>query len=261
MIRKLMKYDLKDMLRVLVYLYIACLGLAVITRLFTIGEDILILYIFAQIFKNLTYSAIIATIINMARWILATFTGPLYKDRSYLTHTLPVKKSQILDAKYLSSFVVIFLTTLVSFASLVIIFYSNTFMVTVKALLATSIAGINMSMGLMLGLLALVVLAEVCAMMSMGFSAIIIGHRQNRNKTGSSVLWFFVLYMLSTIVTLVVSIIVGGIAGILPQMFGSVMTQGVFMVVLITALVCYFGFSVAFYFISKKLFNKGVNVD
>jgi len=125
MIAKLLKHDLKKMLRVLVYIYCISIALSTITRIINIGRDIQAVFILGQVFAGLTYSALGSILVNTFVQILVVFISNFYKDESYLTHTLPVPKAKLLLSKYISSLIVIISSVLVCFVSLFIMFYSR----------------------------------------------------------------------------------------------------------------------------------------
>ena len=101
MLGRLMKYDIKKMTKILIIMYIISLGLACVTRLINIGKNIQAIFIIGQVFTGLTYSAIVNVLVNTFVHILKVFINNFYKDESYLTHTLPIKKSKLLLSKYL----------------------------------------------------------------------------------------------------------------------------------------------------------------
>ncbi|MBQ7351574.1 MAG: hypothetical protein IJW59_01735 [Clostridia bacterium] len=261
MIGKLMKYDLKKMFRILVYIYVCAISLAGITRLINIGKDIQILEIIGYIFAGCTYSAIGSVLINTFVQILRVFIGDFYKDESYLTHTLPVEKSKLLISKYLSSLIVIVCSVLVSFLSLFVVLYSKELFEGIRALLEVSVAGFNMSIAGFLTLLIFIVFEQICGMISMAFASIIIGCRENSRRILKGLLTFIAFYMISMMFTFVILAIVFAISGNIGEFFASSLSQGSFITILILGLVLYFVYAVGFFLISYKLFKKGVNVD
>ena len=118
MTKKLFKNDFKKMSKVLIYIYLVALALSGITRLINIGKDIQFVAIIGHVFAALTYSALCSILVNTFVQILLVFWNSFYKDQSYLTHTLPVKKSQLLLSKYLSSLLIIISSILVCLVSL-----------------------------------------------------------------------------------------------------------------------------------------------
>ena len=91
-----MKYDLKKMTKLLIYLYPITIALAGITRLINIGKDIQVISIIGSVFASLTYTLVANILVNTIIAIILSFTTSFYKDQSYLTHTLPVKKEKLL---------------------------------------------------------------------------------------------------------------------------------------------------------------------
>ena len=258
---KLMKYDIKKMMRILVYIYVVSLGLAIITRLINIGKDIQAIAIIGHVFAGLTYSAVGSIIVNTFVHILKVFTVGFYRDESYLTHTLPVKKEKLLLSKYLSSIIVIITSVVVSALSLFIVLYSESLFKFIKQSLEMVVSGFNMSVGGFLTLMVLILFSQICAMMSMAFAAIVKANTYNHKRIMKGLIWFAVFYFGSSIATLITAVIVFAIGGNLSELLASQMSNGSFMTILILGLVLYFVYAIVFYIITDKLFKKGVNVD
>lgn len=261
MIKYLMKYDLKRMLKILVFLYAITIGLAIITRLIAIGNNIQLLNILANVFKSLTISAMAAVLINMFVHIIMAFTTTFYKDQSYLTHTLPVKKDELLLSKYISSLIVIFCSIFVCVIAFLIMFYSPEFIQGLSDYIQATTTNFNISPIVFIMLIILVILFQICAFMSFGFTSIILGYANNKKRGVKGLIWFLIFYFVSMQVTLLIAIIISAITGNLQDMFSETMSQSVFLMLIIVCIVLYAIYAVLFYFISKKLFEKGVNVD
>ena len=63
------------------------------------------------------------------------------------------------------------------------------------------------------------------------------------------------------VIWVAIFVIVFAIMGILPELTAEVLSQKAFITILIIGLVDYILYSIVFYFLCNKLFNKGVNVD
>ena len=261
MIKRLMKYDLKKMTRILLYIYAISICLAGLTRFVLIWDDIQAVKILGCIFQGLTYSAIGSIIVNTFVHILKVFIDNFYKDESYLTHTLPVNKNKLLISKYLSSLITIFASVVASFLSLFIMFYSKSFMAGLKAIINTVVSGFNMSIGLFIFLLVLIIFSQICAIMSMVFCAVVKGNMYNHKKAGMGLIWFFIYYFGSMVTTILAVVVVFAIRGNLSELTSPILNQDSFILILVLGLVLYVIYAVLFYFITQKLFNKGVNVD
>lgn len=261
MIGKLMKYDLKKMFRILVYIYIISIALAGITRLINIGKDIQAIAIIGYIFSGITYSAIGSIIVNTFVHVLRVFICNFYKDESYLTHTLPVNKNKLLLSKYLSGLIVIFTSVIVCFLSLFILFYSESFMMGLKAFFEMSIYGNSLSVGLLIILVVFIIFAQICAMISMSFSAIVKANMYNSKRVIKGLLWVALFYFGSMLLTFGTAVIALAITGNIAELTANVMSYSAFMTILILGLILYILYAIIFYFVCNKLFNKGVNVD
>ena len=177
MLKTLMKYDIKRMTKLLIYLYPITIALAGITRLINIGKDIQVLSIIGSVFASLTYTLVVNILVNAVIAITLTFTTNFYKDQSYLTHTLPVKKEKLLLSMYLSALIVIFATVAVSFLALFIVLYSPALMDGLMLMIEASVVGLNISGVGFIIFLAFIIFAQVCAMISFGFTSIVVGNR------------------------------------------------------------------------------------
>lgn len=261
MMKSLLKHDLKRMLKILVYIYVIALGLAGITRLFYIGQNIQFIAIIGYIFSGLTYSAIGSIFVNTFVQIIRVFVVNFYKDESYLTHTLPVSKNKLLLSKYISSLIVILTSVIVMLASLFIMLYSDALVKSIRMLLEVGISGFNISIIGFIFLIALIIFTQICSMISISFCSIIIANRYNDKRIIKGFAWFVGIYILSIVTAFVVSILISAITGNLSELFASTLSQGQFLLVLVTCIVVYSLYAVVLYFVSQKLFNKGVNVD
>ncbi len=261
MLKYLMKYDLKKMLKLLVWLYPVSIALAVITRIFYVWDDIQLFKIIGAVFAGLTYSAIANVLVNTFVHILKRFSTSFYKDQSYLTHTLPVKKDELILSKYLSGLAVVFASIIVSFLSLFIIFYSPEFMRGLKLALDGVVAGFGMSGGSFVALMILIIFLEICSLISFAFTAIVKGYSYNHKRGLKGFLWFLCFYFSCSVITLISAVIVAAITGNLSGLFANKMSGGAFLCVIIVCVISYFCFAVAFYFICQKEFKMGVNVD
>jgi len=261
MLNKLMKYDLRKIFKFLVWFYAISIVLAGISRIFGIWNDIQIIKIISSVFASLTYSAIATIFINTFIHILLRFSTSFYKDPSYLTHTLPVKKDKLILSKYLSSLIVILASVFVSFLSLFIILYSPEFIQGLTNSLNNIIAGFNIPSVLFITLIILIIFSQICAMISFGFTAIVKGYSYNHKRGIKGFSWFVLYFVASIITTLLLAVIISAISGDLSSLFSATMSNSALLIVLIVALISYLGYAIGFYFLCKKEFKKGVNVD
>lgn len=261
MLKKLMKYDIYKMIKVLLVFYIASIICASISRIFVdLGKSMAFFKIMGIIFSSLEYTIIGNIIVNTFVRIILRFNMNFYKDESYLTHTLPVSKSKLLLSKYLSALVVIISSVFVTVVSLLIMFYSKQNMEFISTILNTTLNG-NISVLLIVILTIICLMLEICAIMSMSFAGIVIGNRYNQKRALKSLLWIFIFYMCCTIDTALTIIIVSLISGNLTNLFSNTMTSSMLLMVLIVGILIYALYAILLYFIAKWQFEKGVNVD
>lgn len=262
MLGKLMKYDLKKMYKVLVALYIVSIALALVCRgVGELGKNIFAFKVIYIIFSSIEYAIIANVVIHCFIRILLRFNNNFYKDESYLTHTLPVSKSQLLLSKYLSALIVIFSSVAVAFASLFIMFFSKDLVKVISDFLLSLSGGLNLSVGGFVTLFVLVLFSQICSIMSMSFFSIILGNKANEKKEIKSLIWFAILYVASLLCTLLSVTIVCSIFGVVNEIFSNVISQKTLLIVFVLAIILYTVYSVVFYLLCNNFYKKGVNVD
>ena len=77
----------------------------------------------------------VSSLINCLMRLWARFIRNVYKDESYLTHTLPVEKKTIYASKVITALISIFTTVVVAVACLFICYYSEANMQALKSML------------------------------------------------------------------------------------------------------------------------------
>lgn len=256
-----MKYDIKNITKILWIMYVIALPLAVATRLLSLGKEIQIINILSKILLGCTFSAIANILVNTFVHILRVFIGNFYKDESYLTHTLPVTKQQLFFSKYFSSILVILASVLVCIVSLLITFYSKEFMQQAKAFLEYSISGFDIPVVLFLSLTGALLFLQICTIISMAFGAIIKANTYNEQRLFKGLLWFFLYYLGAGIIFFLLTCLVFLVSGNITNLFAEEIPKNAILILFGISISYYFVISVAYYFISLKLFKKGVNVD
>jgi len=123
MLKKLLKYDFKNIYKVLLLLY----GLTIISAIgskisSSNNESLIILNILNISFDILTFSTIaIILVYNMIK-LWSRFKNSVYGEESYLTHTLPITKNDIYISKILTALITVTTSVLVSFIAFLIIY-------------------------------------------------------------------------------------------------------------------------------------------
>ena len=125
MLIKLLKYDLKYMIKNMSVFYILAIIFAILTRLFFSLDQTIIVNIIGQISVGCMFSMIGSILINtmMRSWI--RFRDSIYKDEAYLTHTLPVTKNNIYNSKFIQTLMFFIISFMVILLSIFITYYTK----------------------------------------------------------------------------------------------------------------------------------------
>ena len=135
MLRKLLKYDIENIYKLLVIFYIISLFLACLTRFFLSIDNSFIMSVVGKVCSGATIAMIFNIIINNVIKLWVRFKNNFYNDEAYLTHTLPVLKQTLYLSKFLTSIITLFTSALVICFSLFIAYYSKENILFVKDLL------------------------------------------------------------------------------------------------------------------------------
>ena len=181
MLNKLLKYDLKYMLKNMCIFYILAIFFAIVTRILFSLEQTVIVNIIGQITVGCMYSMIASTLINtlMRSWV--RFRISIYKDEAYLTHTLPVTKNNIYDSKFLETLIFFVISFIIVILSLFIAYYTKDRWLMIKEWIGTITTGLNFNATLFITGFITVTFLEIFNAIQCGFLGIILGHRKNNN--------------------------------------------------------------------------------
>ena len=182
MLRKLLKYDLKYMLKNMSIFYILAIFFAALTRILFSLEQTVIVNIIGQITVGCMYSMNASILINVMMRSWVRFRDSIYKDESYLTHTLPVTKNDIYNSKFLQTLIFFIISFFVVILSLFITYYTQERWIMLKDFINSITAGLNMDTGLFIAAFILIIFLEIFNAIQCGFFGIILGHKQNNNK-------------------------------------------------------------------------------
>ena len=130
-----------------------------------------------------------------------------------------------------------------------------------KIFIQATVSGFNMSAGLFITLIVFILFAQICALMSMTFMAVVMANTFNSHRVIKGLIYFAVFYFVTMMITIIFAMIVFAIQGSLAELVATTMSQGSFITICIIGLVTYIAAAIVFYFLCQKQFNKGVNVD
>ena len=263
MLKKLLKYDLKWIFKLLVVFYSIALVFAILTRMFLYVDNSTVLSIIGKICSGVTISFIFNMIVNNIIRCWARFVRNLYGDESYLTHTLPIEKKTIFLSKFLTGIITMLVSIVVILVVLFIAYYSKENIELVKNLLLPLATVYNSTVITIILAFIFICFLEIMNMLQSGYTGIILGHRKNNNKMGYSVLFGIGTYLFTQIVAISIMFIVALFNKDLMNLFYTVESLNVSTI----KMLIYFASGIyllnilILYFINSKLFIKGVNVD
>ena len=261
---KLLKYDLKYMIKNMGVFYILSIFFAVTSRILLNAEHSVIVNIISQISVGCMFAMVANIMINtmMRSWI--RFRDSLYKDEAYLTHTLPVTKNQLYDSKFMQTLIFFVIGFIVIFISLFITYYSKENWAAITNYITSITTGLNMSTIFFVTLFIIIVFLEIFNAIQCGFYGIILGHRMNNGKIGYSVLFGFMAYIISQSIVLALVFIYGLFDVSVLQLFktGTISIDvNAFKTLAILSTCLYVVMICCMSLLCKKALNKGVNVE
>lgn len=268
MLKKLLKYDLFDLYRRIAVHYALLVGIAVATRIVSaIGSTSVIMTVIEKILQGTTVALTCNAVINALIIPWTNFKHKLYGDQSYLTHTLPVSKAQLIISKFISTVILMLTTAALAVLSLTFAFSVNVNWLSDMIRSFASTIGANAAE--LVTVLALSALFEFIGLSECGFSGILIGYGLRSSRGLVSVIVTIALHLLCGTVS-IMFLLIGAIfepdilkifteatagAANLPMTFGILRTA------MVTTVISYGLCAVALLPLNIKLLSRGVNVD
>ena len=264
MLNKLLKYDLKYMIKNMAIFYILSIFFAITTRILSNMDQSVIINIIGQISVGCMFSMIASTLINtmMRSWV--RFRNSLYKDEAYLTHTLPVTKNELYNSKFIQTLIFFFLSFIIVLISLFIAYYSKDNWLVITDYIKTITTGLNMNTSFFVVMFITLIFLEIFNAIQCGFYGMILGHKKNNGKLGYSILFGFIIYLLAQTLVLALVFVYGLFDSSVMELFktatASIDVQA-FKVLAIVASLLYISIIFIMSLLCKKELNKGVNVE
>ncbi len=184
MLNKLLKYDLKYMLKNMTVFYLLSIFFAITTRILFNIEQSVIINIIGQISVGCMFAMLANILINtmMRSWV--RFRDSLYKDESYLTHTLPITKNELYNSKFIQTLIFFFIGFLVILLSLFIAYYSKENWNLLTNSIKTITTGLNIRTSFFITMFITLIFLEIFNAIQCGFFGMILGHKKNNGKLG-----------------------------------------------------------------------------
>ena len=263
MLKKLLKYDLQNVYKVLIVFYGLSLFFALLSRLFLNIDNSFIMNIIGKICSGTTIAMIFNILINNLMRLWVRFKHNFYGDESYLTHTLPIDKKTLYLSKTLASIITLISSVIVICLSLFIAYYSKENIEVVKKLLLPLATVYNSAIIIIILLFMLICFLEILNMLQSGYTGMILGHNKNNNKMSFSILFGFGVYMLSQVFTIIAVFVAALFNKDLMNLFYTTdsLNVGTIKTCIYLAIIIYSLNILILYLLNSKLFGKGVNVD
>jgi len=261
MLSKLLKNDLKKNMRWLWIIFVTTIAIALLDRgCKELANNIAFFKIISIILDSVFYSLAVNTVLQPFLRNTFNFTKSFYSDESYLTHTLPVTKKQLINSKYITALIEVVTGFAVLVSSILIMYASPSMFDTLQLLLSTVISG-NLSIYLILALMAIQILVEFLMFLSIIYFAIVIAYREKEQRVLKTFLITFAMASIALTILSIVMVIIMLINGIDLASDTLILSPQAFLSIIFTGISVYSIVTVVFYFLTKKMFTKGVNVD
>lgn len=261
MLSKLLKNDLKVNMRWLWILFTTSILVACISRgCKELGDNIAFFKILGIFFDSAFYAIVVNVILQPFLRSFLNFSKSLYGDESYLTHTLPATKNQLIKSKFLTALIEITIGFMCLILSFLIRFASPNMFDTLRIILSTLITG-KFSLFLVITLFILFVIVEFFMYISIIYLSIIIAYRSKEKRVLKTFLISVALAFVSITVLSIVLIVVLLLNKVKLSSSILVISSTSFLSIIITGIIVYTVATIVFYILTKKEFNKGVNVD
>lgn len=256
MFGKLFKRDFRwTMLPLYVY-YPIIIALAIIGKLAANWQSP-----FGSIMRHLVAGAlpasVIGTIITCALRNIGRYHRNIFKDEAYLTHTLPVKKSLIYNAKIASALATLLITSTVILLAIRIYFDAEYIQILLDALKTNSTALFVVAGVLML------TLQYFCIYLS-GVLGCHLGNRSKGKRTVMSVVFAVAIYFATQAVLMTLLYLSRNIFPAVDGMFGNgsfAPTEGDIAGIMLGIASLYFAVDLAYYLVGQRMLGKGVDLE
>ena len=264
MLIKLLKYDLKYMIKNMSVFYILSIFFAITTRLLSLPEQSVMIGIISKISSGCMIAMIANVIINVMMRSWVRFRDSLYKDEAYLTHTLPVTKNDLYNSKFIQTLIFFFIGFVVVLLSLFIAYYTQDTWNVIKDYIKTITTGFNMSTLFFISMAITIIFLELFNAIQCGFLGIILGYKRNSGKIGFAVSFGFIIYLIAQTLVLGLVFVYGLFDSTVMELFKSAtisIDANAFKVLAIVSAILYVSIIFSMSIIGKKLLNKGVNIE
>ena len=267
MLKKLYYYDLKWSLKIITIFLGLGLAFAVFGRIFQLLPDSIMFEVLGAICNGTSLSLTISAIFNcvIRAWVRLNLT--MYKDESYLTHTIPVSISTHFLSKVLATITVIVISMIFLVLVVFIMYYSKENFEALKSLLNVVSGTMDISVVGFLILVILVILFEVIFIVFSGFFGAVYGNSYNKKRVLKTLVYAFGAYFICSAFSIIIML--------LSTLFNEDLYNVVFVntqdvvnigldilkAILSVGLLLYIGYCILLYYLTDRKLKQGINID
>lgn len=263
MLGKVMKYDLKWICKPLLVFYILGLAFSGAARLLSNIQNSIVFTVITQICYGAAISMMASIVINSLMRCWVRFIRNIYKDESYLTHTLPVKNETIFLSKVLSGIILMLISFAIIFACIVIGYGTKANFEFIKNALMPIATMLEVKTGVIIAVIGIILILEFIFMLICGYLGIILGHKSNNKRIIKSVVYGLVLFIAMTITTVLILYIAGLFNKNIMNLFNTVEAPNkeTMQLLMVGGIILYLIYIIIYYIIGNIQIRKGVNVE
>lgn len=263
MLGKVMKYDLKWVCKPLLVFYILGLVFSVATRLLSNIQNSIVFTVITQICSGAAISMMASIVINSLMRCWVRFIRNIYKDESYLTHTLPAKNGTIFLSKVLTGIILMLFSFTIIFACIVIAYGTKANFEFIKNALMPIATMLEMKTGVIIAVIGIILILEFIFMLICGYLGIILGHKSNNKRIIKSVIYGIVLFIAMSITTVLLLYITGLFNKNIMNLFNTVEAPNkeTMQLLMVGGIILYLIYIIIYYIIGNSQIKKGVNVE
>ena len=261
MLMKLMKYDFKWINKVMYIYFIVLPIISIAVKIVESLEQNLLLLIIDKIVSAMFISCVVSILITCIMRIWSRFINNIYKDESYLTHTLPVTKNQIFNAKIIAALLSLLLSSIVIIACIAFVYINPETIDSLKFMYQSlvDVYGFVFAICFILGI-ALLIYLELLYFMLAGIFGIVLGYKSNNYKTLKSIVVGITSYIVLNSISFIILEFMSKFVDFTIVADGFPSTNSL-KVIGLSFIIIYLIYNLLYYFTSKYLFNKGVNIE
>lgn len=263
MLSKLLKYDLQWLYKSLIIFYFFTIIFAISSHLFGLINNSLIFSLLTSLCNGISIILMISTIIYNIICLWIHFIKNIYKEESYLTHTLPVSKTKIFLAKIFSSIITLLTSIIIVIISIFICYYSNSNLQVLENVTQPISSIINVNSTIFIIFFIILIFIEILYLIISGYLGIIIGFKSNNHKIIKSIVYGYVIYQAISLISLIFLFITALLNHEIMNLFKTtyIPSANLLKFILISIFTLYVIFIFLYSYLGNKLIKHGVNIE